>query len=132
MNLGNDDLYQKHDQLINLKKETYEKLYQRCANIIKLTSKAGELICLFEIPSFLFGSSYPIINIKCCANYIINKLTESNNNICVTFVEPNILFIDWRRPEDIQENIVPVKKVHSKKSRSKKSRPKKNRHVSKK
>ncbi|ANB50555.1 hypothetical protein [Powai lake megavirus] len=122
MNLGNDDLYQKHDQLINLKKETYEKLYQRCANIIKLTSKAGELICLFEIPSFLFGSSYPIINIKSCANYIINKLTESNNNIRVTFVEPNILLIDWRRPEDIQDNIIPNKKVHTKKSRSKKTR----------
>ena len=102
MALNNNDLYKKHDQLIQLKKETYEKLYNRCVNNIKLTSNAGELICLFEIPSFLFGSSYPIINIESCANYIMNKLTTTNSNIKTSFIEPNIIFIDWRREKDMR------------------------------
>lgn len=102
MALNNDDLYKKHDQLIQLKKETYEKLYKRCVNNIKLTSNAGELICLFEIPSFLFGSSYPIINIESCANYIMNKLTTTNKNVKTSFIEPNVIFIDWRREKDMR------------------------------
>lgn len=104
MDLNNDDLYKKHDQLIELKRQTYEKLYNRCKNRIKLTSDAGELICLFEIPNFLFGSSYPIINVQSCANYIMNKLAMANKHIKTTFIEPNILFIDWRRDCDINYN----------------------------
>ncbi|BCS83094.1 hypothetical protein QLL95_gp1029 [Cotonvirus japonicus] len=104
MALKNDDLYRKHDQLINLKKQTYEKLYNRCVNIIKLTSSAGELLCIFEIPSFMFGTSFPIINVEYCANYIINKLTQSNENIKVTFIKPNILFIDWRKEPEPKHN----------------------------
>lgn len=101
MDIHNNDLYKKHDQLVALKRETYEKLYVRCKNIIKLASDAGELICVFEIPTFLFGSGYPIINVKSCANYIMNKLTKANINIKTTFVEPNIIFIDWRRKCDL-------------------------------
>ncbi len=97
MELGNNNLYKKHDQLIELKRQTYEKIYTRCKNRIKLASDAGELLCVFEIPNFMFGSSYPIINVKYCANYIINKLYNANNNIKTTFIEPNIIFIDWRR-----------------------------------
>lgn len=100
MEIKNNDLYKKHDQLIHLKKETYEKLYSRCINTIKLTSNAGELICIFEIPNFVFGSSYPIINVKSCATYIMEKLTRVNKNIRTTFFEPNIIFIDWRRKCD--------------------------------
>lgn len=107
MELNNNDLYKKHDQLIKLKRETYEKLYNRCKNKIKLTSDAGELICLFEIPNFLFGSSYPIINIECCANYIMNKLTRANRHIKTTFIEPNIIFIDWRRETDMVRDLGP-------------------------
>jgi hypothetical protein len=101
MNLKNSELYKKHDQLIELKKQTYDQLYKRCCNIIRLAADAGELICFFEIPNFLFGSSYPLINIKSCANYIMNKLVESNKNIKTTFVEPNFILIDWRREKDI-------------------------------
>lgn len=99
MEINNSDLYKKHDRLIELKKETYDKVYKRCQARIKLASDASELICLFEIPNFLFGSSYPIINIKSCANYIINKL-KANKNIKTVFIEPNFIFIDWRRMSD--------------------------------
>lgn len=104
MSLRNDDLYKKHDQLIELKRATYEKLYLRCRNVIKLTSDAGELICLFEIPNFLFGSCYPIVNVKSCANYIMNKLAKANRHIKTTFIEPNFVLIDWRRKSDMNAN----------------------------
>lgn len=100
MELDNFDLYKRHDQLISLKKETYDKLLKRCLAKIKLASNAGELICFFEIPPFLFGSSYPIINIHACADYIITKLSLTNKNLRSIFIEPNIIFIDWRREQD--------------------------------
>jgi hypothetical protein len=102
MDLKTSDLYQKHDQLIQLKKATYDKLYQRCVNSVKLTASSGELCCFFKIPQFLFGSSYPIINVNSCANYIMNKLVQSNEHIKTSFIEPDIIFIDWRREEDYQ------------------------------
>lgn len=101
MELDNNELYKKHEKLVELKRETYEKIYKRCVNRIKLTSDTGELICLFEIPRFLFGSSFPIINVESCANYISNKLCNANKNIKTMFIEPNILFIDWRRENDL-------------------------------
>ena len=112
MALRNDDLYKKHDQLIRLKKETYEKLYTRCRNIIKLTSDAGELLCIFVIPEFVFGSSYPIIDIVPCANYIMDRLTKANKHIKTIFFEPNIIFIDWRRESDmnLKKAYMPIKK----------------------
>lgn len=105
MSLKSNDLYGKHDQLISLKKSTYDKLYKKCENVIKLTANAGELICIFEIPQFLFGSSYPIINVPSCANYIMNKLVTANHNIKTSFIEPNLILIDWRRELDINPQI---------------------------
>jgi len=96
MSLKKDDLYKKHDQISNLKKQTYEQIYKRCVNQIKLTADTGELLCFFEIPHFLWGSEYPIINIQACATFIIEKLNHLRD-ITVNFIEPNILFIDWRR-----------------------------------
>lgn len=101
MELNNDDLYKKHDQLMKLKKETYDKIYNRCKNTIRLASSTGELIYFYEIPQIMFGSSYPMINVKSCANYVMNKLENSNKNIKCSFYEPNIIFIDWRRKQDM-------------------------------
>jgi hypothetical protein len=97
MDLKEIDLYKKHDQLKNLKKSTYDKLLKSCIQRIKLAASTGELICIFEIPNLLFGSDFPLINVKCCANYIMNKLVKINKNINTIFIEPNIIFIDWRR-----------------------------------
>lgn len=99
--IKNEELFGKHDQLIQLKKDTYDKLYTRCLNSVKLASNAGELIALFEIPPFVFGSGFPIINIASCANYIMHKLSNANRHIRTSFIEPNIIFIDWRREEDM-------------------------------
>ena len=136
MDIKNDDLYKKHDQLIQLKRETYEKLYNRCKNRIKLTSDAGELICVFEIPQFVFGSSYPIINVVSCANYIMNKLTKANRHIKTLFIEPNSILIDWRRESDMdpRKAYMPVKEsmldVPNRRSDSERSRRRSDRSIS--
>lgn len=101
MELKTADLYRKHDQLINLKRKTYHKLYERCLNTIKLTGMRGDLICIYEIPSFMFGEGFPIINIESCANYIMNTLAKTHHSLRTTFFSPNIIFIDWRREEDM-------------------------------
>lgn len=98
--INNNTLYRKHDQLVKLKKETYDRLLNRCIMTIKLASDAGELICLFEIPPVMFGSGYPVINIKNCAEYISRKLRDANSNIKTTFIDPNLILIDWRRETD--------------------------------
>lgn len=95
--LSSNDLYGKHDQLTNLKKQTYDKLYKRCVNIIKLTARTGELCCIFEVPSFVFGSEFPLINVSSCANYIMSKLTKTNKNIKTVFVPDNMILISWYR-----------------------------------
>lgn len=97
MDLSNNILYRKHDGLTKLKLKTYDKIYRRCINQIKLASDAGELICFFEIPKIIFENSYQLINIESCANYIIKKLSEANANIRAHFIEPNLIFIDWRK-----------------------------------
>jgi hypothetical protein len=99
MDLKPSDLYKKHDQLVELKKKTYDDIYKRCVTKIKLTAGAGELLCAFEIPHFIFGNGYSIVNVESCANYIMNKLTKTTPYIKTTFIEPNILFIDWRKDQ---------------------------------
>jgi hypothetical protein len=101
MELAHDDLYRKHDQLAHLKQQTYEQIYKRCANTIKHTAGIGELFCIFKIPNFLFGSDYPLINIPSCATYITEKLKKISKQIKTTFVQPDILIIDWRRDIDV-------------------------------
>jgi len=86
--------------LIELKRQTYEKIYERCVNYIKITAKTGSLTCLYEIPDFVFGVPFAIINRERCATYIMNKLAASNKNIVTTFIPPGQLWIDWRRKND--------------------------------
>src|SRR5271166_5870363 len=98
MSLNIDDLYGKHDQLIKLKKESYDKICNRCINMVKLSAKAGSLYCTFEIPNFEFGSPFPITDIESGAIYIMNNFEQSNKdnntNIKTEFISPNMIFID--------------------------------------
>lgn len=97
MPLNKNDLYGQHDKIIALKTQTYEKIYNRCTNQIKIASKNGELICFFEIPSVLFGNGFPIINMKYCGQYLIDKFKDECPMLRIKFIDPNILFIDWRK-----------------------------------
>lgn len=100
MSLRSSDLYRQRDQLIELKRQTYEKIYVRCVNYIKMTAKTGALSCLYEIPEFVFGVPFSIIKQDKCANYIMNKLAASHKNIVTTYIHPGKLWIDWRRDTD--------------------------------
>lgn len=90
------DLYKTHNKMVEMKRSAYDQIYQRCVNQIKMTADTGELICFFIVPKYLFGSNWPVINIRPCAEYIMSKLISSNRNIRTKFIEPNIIFIDWR------------------------------------
>lgn len=95
--LSDADLYQKHDTARELKRLTYEKIFDRCVGTIKSASKNGDLICFFSIPHYVLGAGYPKINPENCSKYLIQKIVALNPNIKATFVKPNILFIDWRK-----------------------------------
>ena len=97
MSLSNNDLYRKYDQLIKLKQETYEIVHKRCVNTIKNTSSLGKLSCIYEIPKYIVGGSYPLVNPEYCANYVINKILKDNTNIRCEFIKPNVIICDWRR-----------------------------------
>ena len=105
MAITNDDLYKGHEKLTTMKKETYEGIYRKCELLIKSTSKIGGLNCFYEIEDTSINFGYGQINKENCAAYIINKLQKSNSNIRAEFFEPNIIFIDWRRKEDIEKCI---------------------------
>jgi len=57
----------------------------------------GELLCIYEIPGFIFGNGYALVNIIECSEYIIGKFGTNNKHIRIQFIEPNMLFIDWRK-----------------------------------
>ena len=97
MALSNRQLYKKHDELKSLKIETYDKLKNRCVNLIAQSANMGEFMCIFEIPNYLFGSSFPMVDVATCAKYIMNKIIAENNNIKPTFCEPNFIIFDWRK-----------------------------------
>lgn len=96
MELTDEELYLSHNKIKQMKKNTYDSLYNKCVNKVKLVSKKGFMCCLFVIPKIVFGSEYPKINVKYAADYISDKLVKTNKNIKVTFYEPNALFIEWQ------------------------------------
>lgn len=95
MALSDDDLYKTYDKFAKMKEETYNTLYNKCLSNIKATANTGDLFCFFKIPKYLFGSSYPNINIESCSNYIMTKLVRANKNIKTMFIDPNIILISW-------------------------------------
>lgn len=97
MSLSNKTLYHKHDMLKRLKVETYDKIYSKCKRQIILTSNTGQLSCFFRVPSFLLGSAFPSINVKICADYVMDKLAKDNPNIVTKFYDPDIIYIDWEK-----------------------------------
>lgn len=95
--LTSKDLYKRHDQLVQLKRKTYNEIYRQCTHKIKFAADMGEMITYFEIPHFMFCTGYAIVNIDACANYIINKFDTELPAVRATFHKPNILLLDWRR-----------------------------------
>lgn len=97
MEISDDELYGKYNQKIQQQIESYSIVYRNCVNAIKTTSKRGDLIHVFEIPSVLVERMFAKINVELCAEYIINQLKTTNKNIKSEFIAPNILFLDWSK-----------------------------------
>lgn len=95
--LSDKDLYQKHDTMRELKRQTYEKVLNQCLRSIKVASNKGDLICVFSIPYYVLGAGYPKIEPENCSVYLIEHIGKMNSNIKITFNKPNLLLIDWRK-----------------------------------
>lgn len=80
-----------------LKTETYEKIFRKCVNSIKACARKGDLVCSFPIPVYVLGAGYPRIDPANCAVYLKERLLKENDKLKISFVQPNILFIDWRK-----------------------------------
>lgn len=92
---GRYNIFESEERIMALKRHSYNKIFACIKNLIKLTCKAREKICLYEIPTYLYGEEYPHINIKSCSRYLIQKIINWNSYIRVAFEKPNILLLDW-------------------------------------
>ena len=89
------DLYANDKKIIELKEHTYDKIFTYMKNQVISTAKAGETDCVYLIPPYVVDELYPHVNVLSCANYIVAKITNWNENIKALFVEPNIVVLNW-------------------------------------
>lgn len=89
-----DDLYEKKQQHDLKQLQLYNKLLNRVHVRIKTTSrqKINEQYCWFVIPEVMIG--VPKYDVAACIAYIIDKLNE--NDLQVSYIHPNTLFISWK------------------------------------
>jgi hypothetical protein len=97
MELKTSDLYKKHNKLVLLKKNAYDDIFRKCLATIKMTATTGQLWCIYEIPSFSISAGYPIVNNEYCAEYVIEKMSQQSKHVKSHFIEPGLLFFDWRK-----------------------------------
>ena len=95
--LNSKSLYKRHNEIIELRKKAYAAVYQKCINYIQYETDKGELICLFKVPSFIFGIG--AVDIPLCIEYIKQKINKDYNGI-IRVDSPtgtDIIFCDWRK-----------------------------------
>ena len=85
------ELIKKQKERDELKKKTYDKIYNIIEKKICIASDTNCYHTWYQIPEFLVG--LPVYSYKDCNDYIQNKL--KSNGFKVDFYEPNILFIKW-------------------------------------
>lgn len=98
--LNLEELYDVHKKKDVNKIEVYRRIYQRCQDKIRKTNdQLGKMDCLFEVPTFLWGT--PIYDYDDLKSYIIYRLSENGITHCY-FVDQNNLYISWR-PQHIDK-----------------------------
>jgi hypothetical protein len=70
---------------------TFEKIYNILEKKIIYASQGDIYHIWYEIPSFILG--LPLYSVKDCKDYLEIKLKD--NGFKTTFLEPNILIINW-------------------------------------
>jgi hypothetical protein len=89
-----DDLYERKNQIDDIKLKHYNKILNRAHSKIKQTSRlrTRDQFCFFLVPEFLIG--VPSYDTAACIAYIIDKLQE--NGFFIKYTHPNLLFISWQ------------------------------------
>ena len=95
MELKNINLYKNRDKLKELENITYQNIYSKCVKLIEITCEKGFTKCQYEIPNFVIGEGYSIIEPVECAIYIRNRVRKENPTIKTKFINPNIIIFDW-------------------------------------
>jgi len=89
-----DDLYERRNQISDMKILQYSKILNRAHSKIKQTSKlrSQDTFCFYLVPEFLIG--VPSYDTASCIAYVIDNLKE--NGFYVKYTHPNLLFISWK------------------------------------
>jgi|UniRef100_A0A6C0ITD5 hypothetical protein len=86
-----NDLIKEQLKRDEIKKKTFDKVYNTIEKKIILASAASLYYAWYEVPEFILG--LPTYKLKECIEYIKNKL-EDNAFKC-EWHAPNILLIKW-------------------------------------
>jgi len=98
-----DDLYDRKNQITDMKLNQYSKILNRAHSKIKQTSRlrSQEEFCFFLVPEFLIG--VPSYDTASCIAYIIDKL--QGNGFYIKYTHPNLLFISWKHYIDKRQRL---------------------------
>lgn len=91
--LSINKLHQEINEREEKKKHVYEKILKICYNkIISVNNKSNVCNYMFVCPNYIYG--LPLFNIMNCCLYIMEDLQRKGFQ--VQYVNPNILYIDWK------------------------------------
>ena len=88
-----DDLYERKNQIEDIKLKHYNKILARAHTKIKQTARlrSQDQFVFFLVPEFLIG--VPSYDTAACIAYVMNQLQD--NGFYVKYTHPNLLFISW-------------------------------------
>lgn len=98
--LNINQLHKEIEKREKRKNKIYNTILEKVNYRILLTNqKSNDCICLFVVPSFLFG--VPLYNMTNCIIYIMEDLIEKGFK--VNYTHPNLLTISWKdKPNKIE------------------------------
>lgn len=98
-----DDLYERKNQINDIKLKHFNKILNRAHTKIKQTSRlrSSDQFVFFLVPEFLIG--VPTYDTASCIAYIMNKLQE--NGFYIKYTHPNLLFISWQHYIDKRQRL---------------------------
>ena len=104
-----DDLYERKNQIEDIKLKHYNKILARAHTKIKQTARlrSQDQFVFFLVPEFLIG--VPSYDTAACIAYVMNQLQD--NGFYVKYTHPNLLFISWKHYLDKRQRMN-FKKTH--------------------
>lgn len=98
-----DELYERKNQINDIKLKQYNKILNRAHIKIKQTSRlrSQDQFLFFLVPEFLIG--VPSYDTAACIAYVMDKLQE--NGFYVKYTHPNLIFISWQHYIDKRQRL---------------------------